>query len=71
VQKEMFWLLFKNVFLNTKDFAVLTPLLRGAGGVFLFFTNSPFKPKKTSCYSLTPIGAASFFSLSGEKRYSG
>ena len=62
VQKEMFWFLIKNLFLYTKRVAVLTPLLRGAGGVFLFFTNFPFKPKKSPCYSLTPIGAASFFS---------
>ena len=68
VQKEMFWFLIKNLFLYTKRVAVLTPLLRGAGGVFLFFTNFPFKPKKTPCYSLTPIGAASFFSPFGGKK---
>ena len=68
VQKEMFWFLIKNLFLYTKRVAVLTPLLRGAGGVFLFFTNFPFKPKKSPCYSLTPIGAASFFSPFGGKK---
>jgi hypothetical protein len=37
---------------------------------FYFFTNSSFKPKpkKSPCYSLTPIGAASFFSPFGGKK---
>ena len=39
VQKEMFWFLIKNLFLYTKRVAVLTPLLRGAGGVFFIFNN--------------------------------
>ena len=67
-KKSCFGYYSKMYFLNTNGFTFLTPLLRGAGGVFLFFTNFPFKPKKSPCYSLTPIGAASFFSPFGGKK---